>query len=971
MRRGAVMSMRTLAVPSTKIVAGRPGGGAPTTGRSGSKSTLLPWVASDVHLSTSHTTTVAVELILAADEAGVLWLLEHPCSRRAPPARWEEHAWKASIWDFENVIALIIKTRAVKVHLAQCAFKGRYQKLTTILGAAPLEALMQQLLEKLCTCASKHAAIAKGRDEHGASMSAPAAAYPPELAQAFAAVAALGVQLQTGSSHVMCFASDADEAVPARAHVSAPPAPVRQLATTGGTSGVLSVGPRLHLGSARPHQADEHEHVATTSLTPAGSMRQQEPELASVLLEEPLELVNVVIATDWEQPPEVPIEPPGPFTNEELLPPGVWQSGVKFGQQTATAIARARAGPNGWHVAKRLRPGSIVLSEAEALNECGWGYRFRKRSDGLWHAVVPSSFPSNPPNTTIHAQRYLDLAEKHNLLDKQCTSWMVNGFPGSRHTPVFAQLAAPHVGALKNANEYVRLCEKDEKAGYVTHGHAFPDIWPCVIDPTNVVIQRGKGRLTVDKTMHVSGDPELPSYNLAIVLEVDEAGKRYKLVRIRVFSRACAILTLACLGTPSQLKVSKFDVKAFFRNHGKQHAHLHQSGRLSASGYGTSECVDFGECDAPDHMGRCSNNLRFFIIVEWKRLSVECRRGLRRTAAPQLSERDDLQYAVLFFTFFYVDDCGMAAVDYPIFDKHGPLLLFEYASDGSQLRRQQGYAELLFNAAVGVCEYLNYGTPEDKREYPGRLLLLIGHGVDLDLELQYLDELKATEYSAHVRRVLDDRRLPNGCLRHELKSFDSLTHRLLHACESIALGRPHLHHVLQSLRGSNRLDGTEAIISLAAERELEWWLAAMRHAKKLALPRQAACPSRARPPTECSSSTPTLRGSSSKGPTEHQARAVGEHGQSSAIRSTTSTADGATGSANTSRSTSSRRQRRSLPREPSSKRQSSSACTSRTFMASSTTRRPRWSWRKGAPSLTVSTPSTSSAWSSFDREASA
>ena len=38
------------------------------------------------------------------------------------------------------------------------------------------------------------------------------------------------------------------------------------------------------------------------------------------------------------------------------------------------------------------------------------------------------------------------------------------------------------------------LTEKDVKKGFVTAGHSFPDVWPCMIDPMNVVIQRGRCR---------------------------------------------------------------------------------------------------------------------------------------------------------------------------------------------------------------------------------------------------------------------------------------------------------------------------------------------------------------------------------------------------------------------------------------------------------------------------------------------
>ena len=246
--------------------------------------------------------------------------------------------------------------------------------------------------------------------------------------------------------------------------------------------------------------------------------------------------------------------------------------------------------------------------------------------------------------------------------------------PGAPNMPVFANLASPHVGALENAKTFVELAEKDSKAGFVTFGHEFPDVWPCNIDPMNVVIQGEKGRLTIDKSILSSGDPELPSFNLSINLEVDEEGKRYRLVRHWQFSRAAAILDTACVGLSGiQLKLAKLDWESYFRKHGKQRAHVHQSGRLLADGYGTDWRVNFGESNAPDHTGRSSNAVLFFIRRELARLEAayptrhpQLRAWLRyrlevleASAAPV----EEFCGAMPFFVMAYVDDLGFAIVD--------------------------------------------------------------------------------------------------------------------------------------------------------------------------------------------------------------------------------------------------------------------------------------------------------------------
>ena len=59
-----------------------------------------------------------------------------------------------------------------------------------------------------------------------------------------------------------------------------------------------------------------------------------------------------------------------------------------------------------WQQARRLRPErALVLEEHEALNECGWGFTWRRRDDeDLWDAVQPSSYPEDKPSSGIHAE---------------------------------------------------------------------------------------------------------------------------------------------------------------------------------------------------------------------------------------------------------------------------------------------------------------------------------------------------------------------------------------------------------------------------------------------------------------------------------------------------------------------------------------------------------------------------------------
>jgi hypothetical protein len=182
---------------------------------------------------------------------------------------------------------------------------------------------------------------------------------------------------------------------------------------------VVSYGSRLHVGSSRPHTADGAAYVPELGGTHAGGLRQLEPELKSVLLIEPLPSTNEILRTDPEEPPSLIINPPGPFTDEELLPDGLHDEVVAFGNMVVQSIARGRrGGENAWRVAKSLRPEARTYTEERALRPAArGGHTYRKEGDGLWHAIQPSRYPQDPPDTAIDIAHFEELAKRWGLLD--------------------------------------------------------------------------------------------------------------------------------------------------------------------------------------------------------------------------------------------------------------------------------------------------------------------------------------------------------------------------------------------------------------------------------------------------------------------------------------------------------------------------------------------------------------------------
>ena len=746
-----------------------------------------------------HNRLAAISATIAqfAHRAQTPFLIENPAPRHDPDsvAFWEEYKHLASLFDMPCMQKLIEITGAKLTIFSQCEFGGRFQKMTGFLCSPRISNLVAHLFGTKVCSHSHHQELAMGLDEDGASLAAQSAAYPPLLNIALLRLI--------------------------RESISA---------------AVVTLGPAMHLGSSDPHsESGAHSVAAASSWAPSGSLRQLEPELDSVLLNEPLPRCNVVPTTDPEDPPERPDVVPGPFTTEQLIPEGVYRTTVDFGRIiSGKVLDRAERGVDGWRVARDLRPPSIVWSEHEALNECGWGFRWRFNIvDRLWHAVTGSSSPHNPPPSSIDSSRFAELAKRTGLTDLQLVSWVRHGFPGARHLEVFAQLAAPHVGALKNAAALEECNQSDIKAGYVSSGFEFPEYWPCIVDPMNIVIQHLKARLCIDKSMLIGEQ----SYNSSIDLDRDEGDRRVTLVRVWQFCRGAAILDAACRQSiDSHLVLGKFDLKAFFRQHGKQDLFVHQSSRCLKTLFGSNFRVNFGERDAPDHTGRASNALRHFIVTEFKRLDAAYPTkdpGLLQYLARRLglasdhgdAADSDSVWIALFFLVFYVDDGGLAIVHDRLYDTKGkPVLVVVINSDGLQTSVHQRRGDMYFPAATAIANYLGYGTPDKKIIFNVRALVFLGVAVDLDARSRSLDEDKRKNYLELLKQVVSGRAtLDNGLTVTDVDPCNSLYHKLIHASDTRPLGKAHTFYIGKALRAPNRLKPSGVILDAFALKEFSWW----------------------------------------------------------------------------------------------------------------------------------------------------
>ena len=107
-----------------------------------------------------------------------------------------------------------------------------------------------------------------------------------------------------------------------------------------------------------------------------------------------------------------------------------------------------------------------------------------------------------------------------------------------------------HVGALKEAAAARKAIDKDRSRGHVRPGYTqFPPSIPVRALPWNVVIQKGKPRLTIDPSMDLEPDNQL----VDPVNDVEQEGyPELEWVRVTDLARAAAILLTA-----------RFPVKAF------------------------------------------------------------------------------------------------------------------------------------------------------------------------------------------------------------------------------------------------------------------------------------------------------------------------------------------------------------------------------------------------------------------------
>ena len=637
---------------------------------------------------------------------------------------------------------------------------------------------------------------------------------------------------------------------------------IRQLARRRGGSH------RMHIGSAKPHASERVAllNIPSQPACPTGSLRQLEPELQSVLRDEPFPVSNVCPKTSPDLPHEPSPDTVGPFTTEELIPAGCWQQVEDHGDKIVGLCKRSRraaasSNSSGIKASLHHRPARLVFEEHEALNPCGRGRRWLKRPDAdLWDELRPSS-RSFPPRLVsdsrtlpgahlkLNGKKFWADSIRFGMRDLQMAGWTVTGFPVPHEVldDRRAVLWYPHGGAVKHADHFLALATKDEKMRFCSPGSKTPIVWPQRCDPLNVVLQHDKPRLTIDKSLEQGREPfAVKAYNSYIDL-ADEAklGVRVTMIRVSTFSRSIAI-RVQVVG-PDDVEVGKFDLKSFFRTHDRELLGAALCGSITELGYRTSWCVDFGETDAPDHTGRRSNGTCLFVRVEFERLDAaypsKDKRILewvaRRTALFEASgehHRERWRYTALASIYFFVDDAGLDAFKDQLYDRHGPIMELCVDKHGVESRRPLLRSRMYYAAALSIVQSYGDATPEDKQSPMGSYVLFLGVGLDVPSQRRLLDRDKRDRYTADIQELQSGSPLPNGTTAAPFDSCNSLVHKLLHASDVIPLGRQHLFHLREALKTPNELAWKAVIVTKHATTELEWWVYQLAKSDDFGLP---------------------------------------------------------------------------------------------------------------------------------------
>ena len=740
------------------------------------------------------------DVCLAAQRAGAAWMIENPASRRSGNAFWLEMSHRASMWDMPAILALGESTGATPVTAAQCQFESEYQKYTTFLcsrqAAGPA---MSEMGWAKCSCKS-HAKVAKGYDEFGDSLSAPAAAYPPPLCAALARTllqAALVAQTERKS-------------VPQAASVE--------------------------MGSIDPHglRLDEAQ-LPRARRAPTFNLSAHAPASEEELRARPLPRFNVpqaAAAIDRsEAVASAPADPPVVRALEDVLQP-VWAKRVRTWRRRARrCIKLARLGR--WQEARRLRPPDLWVGAAESMRPEALPFDWDLRPlawGGLAVPVARSSYDGQRPHGTLNLDEVSAAQAESPIADAAIVQDMLDGVSDDVEAERGTFLCAPHSGALQFYAEASSRIQASVDEGW-SHVYESIPFWPIRCDPYSVVDEseragKPKFRLTNDHSWPPlrASDGTLVDDDGKHVRSLNDAMNRsgwpaVRYMRAQQMAEAGAILQAS--GAP--VRAGVLDVVAYYKNFGRQLAELSRNGSLTEEGFVIDERCCFGS--AADAV-KCSRASNFFVhharramaevdanyppcdpqVLEW----LEMRRRLGAEAGASSAEITEI-WACLHAVGMYVDDASTMSIDDLLFDQRGTPLM----SDGVHVRR----ADAHFAAVRATFE--RFGLSTAKEQLPCTSVVLLGIQIDLESGRLTLSDEKRAKYALRAEAMA----VRSTCPRVE---YLELMGRLTFAATCYPRGRQWLHAPWRAARARYRTADGSVVLSSAVRRALRRWVTELR-----------------------------------------------------------------------------------------------------------------------------------------------
>ena len=422
------------------------------------------------------------------------------------------------------------------------------------------------------------------------------------------------------------------------------------------------------------------------------------------------------------------------------------------------------------HIQPRHRPAQQIVEPRCVVSQHG------ERRPLAWqaHSVDPPhpvrvSRPEVEPTHVPNQPRSAALARRRRQL-LPVTHTLPHTRPHDRRgtlerSQVDGRLCAPHSGALAFFEQAEAKITKSVLQGWAEDHERLP-MWPIRCSPYSVVDEsaragKPKFRLTNDLSWPKPGvalEPHLlpcPSLNDAM-----DRALWAPPILLRLAQVASGMMVLKASGAP--VRAWKIDAEAFYRKIGRRPDQVWRQAMVTPAGNWQIDWrCQFGDASVAvkaiqhsNHMASVAKQrLRQFDathppsdprVVAWQRERVRVALEFG-VLMPELEPFHDERWAVLHVCGQFVDDCGGASIDDPLFDSLGRPML---DSEGVQMTRAQVHLEIVED----VFDAFGHLSSPEKRMF-GEQIDLLGVDLDLDLGFMRLSEVKRARYAALCRSV--------------------------------------------------------------------------------------------------------------------------------------------------------------------------------------------------------------------------